>query len=1040
MAYRLGIDIGTNSLGWCLIEVDEKGQEKKITQAGVRIFTDGRGPQSNTTNKADRRQARQARRRRDRYLQRRNFLLDELEKHGLMPKVETERKKLVDLNPYQLRAEALEKELPPFHIGRALFHLNQRRGFKSNRLTDGGEDGLVKQSNEKLARQMRKVNAETLGAFLWSRIKDKKNPKTVRTRRFGMKKEDLYELYPARQMLEDEFKKIWSAQKEHNQELYHDKARDRFHHVIFTQRPLKPQIVGKCPLEAGEDRAPKALPSFQRFRIFQELNHLAWPNRQSGEHRLADMREMRDQIAEALEKQKTLSFSKISTMLKKSNLVDYEISFNLESKKRKQLEGNAVSYDLEKKIGSVWHDWSLEKQDEFVMLLLNHEKEDKDIMNALIHGWKLDEAEARACLEIRLPQGHGHLSAKAIRKILFILQEQGLVISDAIKEAYPNSNAAHQEELRNNLLYYGQVVQGHVVIDQQRKDEKKKQKGQSPSSEDKFGTIPNPTVHAALNQVRRVVNDLIRFYGKPDEIVIELARDLPLGAEKRSELESYQKKNQDNNERIDGELKRLGQHTSGDNRNKYKLWEELGENPHDRCCPYTGERIGLTDLFGAGVEVEHILPFKRTLDNSMANKTLCMRQANRDKGEHSPYEAFSGSPSGYVWEDIIVRADNLPKNKQRRFASDAMNKEQDFLARQLTDTSYIARLVKEYMQSICPKNKIWVVPGRLTALLRGYWGLNSLFKDHNLPESAANPKKNRDDHRHHAVDALVVAMTTRSMLQRVATAAGRGESLDGGRLFAKGSIDPWKGFRDEAREVIDKIIVSHRKRARKQGQLHNDTAYGLTDEPGRVVHRIPISALESEKKIEKIRDDHIRENLLKIVEGLSGKELKQAVEKHCREKNIRRVRIVEPINVIEIKDKSGRPYKGFMPDSNWAYEIFLNKKTGRWDGEIITTFSANQKGFAPKWRDNPDLEFVTRIMINDMFLIEHEGKDRFMRVQKLSRGKITLAEHQEANVAERKKSFDKSPNRLREARARKIDISPAGRVKISSLLGAESVR
>ena len=208
MATRLGLDVGTNSLGWCLLEVDEQFEPTSIIDTGVRIFSDGRNVKSHTSLKAERRTARQARRMRDRFLRRRNALMNALVKHGLMPDAADERKDLEGLNPYFIRRDAIEKKCPPHHIGRALFHLNQRRGFKSNRKTADNEAGVVKQSIARLETYLSETGKKTVGAYLADRSEE---GKTVRARRQKseeidpdkgeVKKVDIYELYPSRALI-----------------------------------------------------------------------------------------------------------------------------------------------------------------------------------------------------------------------------------------------------------------------------------------------------------------------------------------------------------------------------------------------------------------------------------------------------------------------------------------------------------------------------------------------------------------------------------------------------------------------------------------------------------------------------------------------------------------------------------------------------------------------------------------------------------------------------------------------------------------------
>lgn len=174
--YRLGLDLGSNSLGWWVVWLGrdrptDAGMPVGIGPGGVRIFDDGRDPQSGTSNASDRRLARGARVRRDRFVRRKRGLMQALIAHGLMPGDEAARKALEGVDPYRLRAEALDGKLPLSHIGRALFHLNQRRGFQSNRKADkvGDEKGAIKEATRKLADAMAEEDAATYGVWLWRR-------------------------------------------------------------------------------------------------------------------------------------------------------------------------------------------------------------------------------------------------------------------------------------------------------------------------------------------------------------------------------------------------------------------------------------------------------------------------------------------------------------------------------------------------------------------------------------------------------------------------------------------------------------------------------------------------------------------------------------------------------------------------------------------------------------------------------------------------------------------------------------------------------
>ncbi len=298
MAHRLGLDIGTNSLGWCLLRLDGDRRPTGIVDLGVRIFHDSRDPKSGTSLAADRRDARSMRRRRDRYLQRRRKLMNALVRHGLMPPAPEKRKALERLDPYELRARGLDESLTPFEFGRALFHLDQRRGFKSNRKSDIDEKevGKVRQAVTELQRRLAESGARTLGEFLYRRLR---KGKTARARPgIGF--------YPSRAMYEAEFDALWATQAPHHPELT-DAAREEIRETLFFQRPLKPVEPGNCELDPSDKRAPLALPLTQRFRMYQELNNLRLIMPDRTERRLTI--EERDRLFTKLGCQKTLSFN-----------------------------------------------------------------------------------------------------------------------------------------------------------------------------------------------------------------------------------------------------------------------------------------------------------------------------------------------------------------------------------------------------------------------------------------------------------------------------------------------------------------------------------------------------------------------------------------------------------------------------------------------------------------------------------------------------------------------------------------------------------
>ena len=859
MQYRLGIDLGTNSIGWAAVRLDDGGNPRGVLDMGVRIFPDGRESSQSldplgASLAVNRRIPRGQRRRRDRYLKRRSELLDALTACGLMPADTETRAEVAVLDPYPIRKRALEGLLSPYDLGRALFHLNQRRGFKSNRKAKPRDDDEEKESREDLTAlriALSEGEAPTLGAYLAQR---REKGESVRARP-GLG------LYPDRAMYEKEFDEIRKAQEPHHG-LRPDQW-DSLKNIIFFQRPLKPVEPGWCLLEDGERRAAKALPSSQEFRMLQEVSNLRMRVGTEPERHLNDAE--RERALKRLRSGKDIDLGKPTKDLG----LPPGAAFNLSRGGRKKLQGDQAAVRLAKPglFGDRWASLSLDERDAIAARLL--ETEDPEAVRAAAMGeWGLSEQQAVKVVDVRLPDGHVHLSTKAIRNILPHM-EDGKRYDEAVAEVYEHHSDFRNAEAHDRLPYYGVVLERDVVGADPNVSESDEPK--------RYGRFPNPTVHVGLNQLRRVVNRLIEVHGKPAEIVVELARDLKSTKEQR---ESYVREQRTNKTANDERVKTLEEarvKPTPDAMLRLRLWEEQGP-VHDRRCPYTGNPIGFRMALSGETEIDHILP-RRTLDDSAGNKVLCMRQANRDKGDRSPFEAFGGSPPGYDYDAILALAGKLPDNKKWRFLPDAMERFEDesgFLDRQLNETRYLSRTARAYLAHLYDEQtqgKIFVrvIPGRMTALLRRGWELEGMLRE-------GGSGKQRDDHRHHAVDAFVAANTTQGLLQQFQQAAASDQYGAEERL-AKRAPKPWAGFdRGEVKPFIDRMVVSHKpdhgtrdaKSGKTTGQLHKGTAYGLLEEPKPdgggigVVRRIKLEDVDKRKDLEAVRDPALRSALLEI--------------------------------------------------------------------------------------------------------------------------------------------------------------------------------
>ena len=1057
--YRLGLDLGTNSIGWAAIRLDDNGEPCGILNLGVRVFPDGRDAKSKESNAASRRVARGARRRRDRYQKRRADLLKTLVEYGLMPDDERQRKALAGRHdPYELRARALDDPLSPHELGRALFHLNQRRGFKSNRKAEqdsDGESGVIKQAAEALEDQMAATDASTLGQFLHQQRLEGK-PTRFRNQSRGATAK--YDFYPTREMLVDEFDQIRTEQKLHQSlsaEQW-DVLRDR----IFFQRPLRPVDPGWCQFEADEPRAARALPVAQEFRMLQEVNNLRIRVDIEPERELYP--DERARALERLRSGKDINLAKPTRDLK----LPSQTTFNLARGGRNIVKGDETAVRLMKEkgrkgqtlFGARWLKLPLDERNEIVRFLLDTE-DPETVRRKALAAWSLDKGQAKAVADIGMPPGYSNLSEKAIRKLLPHMQ-RGRVFSDAVLDAgYEHHSDFRSDQAHDYLPYYGAVLKRDAIGADPNKD---------PAIDGepvRYGRFPNPTVHIGLGQIRRVVNRLIEVYGKPEEIVVELARDLKANTEQRKRHQAQQREGRERNERFAEMLASAGADDTPHIRRKLRLWEEQGP-PQARVCPYSGERISCTMAMDSRTEIDHILPFSQTLNDSMANKVVCTVKANRDKRDRSPHEAFGHNPPGYDYDEILVRAAALPDNKRWRFEPDAMQEFEegrDFLDRQLNETRYLSRTARSYLACLYDekterRQRVRAIPGYMASVLRRGWGLEGMLR---VTPAGEIVRKQRDDHRHHAIDAFVVANTTQGLLQRFAHASRSRRREAAERLAAiADDVRPWEGFsREDLQPFLDRLVVSYKpdhgtrgQHGRTTGQLHNDTAYGLVELSktglSEVVVRKPLTALKRSdltpvpdgKPTKGVRDLALRAALLKLWDKVGGKAAEfaqraasEGVLLNGRRQLMRRVRLLDQQRVIPIRDTDDKPYKGYLPGGNEFANVWL-MPNGSWQTTMVPTFYANQpKSDLSMFRPHPEAKRLMRLHIDDLGALGEGTERRIVRVRKASGRLVWLDDHNEADVAARisKKEMKEnkySARQLQRLGFRKVGVDEIGRV------------
>ena len=891
--YRFAFDLGTNSIGFAVFEVDPTDKEKiqDFVTCGSRIFSDSRDDKTKASLAVARREARQQRRRSDRIVRRRRLLLSHLVEYGLFPSDKKEQEAMKVLDPYFLRDKLLQEKCTLFELGRAILHLNRRRGFKSSRKDDRAKGGKLAQGIKHLQEALQ---GRTLGQYYNDIKQGRSHLRSIKCRPSDTD-QDRYDFYIDRHMVEEEFRAIWDFQQNFYPSILTEERYEQLHRDIFYQRPLLPQEIGKCRFEKGESRAPTTLPTFELYRLYLELAHLRISTENYTQRSLTPAE--RDILIEECCTKKSISFTSLRKLLNLDSNFVFTHSSLKKDEKNDKLECCPTMSDIYKICkGSRYNELSLKDKDTLAYLIMDCsdrdilislltkeiqlsddielqediDEESQKVLNSFslfnkkyqknktslsirninaLPQFTYEEAQALSELQIK-DSSYAKLSLKAIRKILPYLQEPKDVIENGIYlnryndacllAGYVHSDTTTSKikrseidpitgeevestELHKRLPYYACVLPESVMGEW--KGEQSGSEWSQLNNRERYGFISNPTVHVALNQIRIVVNALIKEYGHPTSIVVELARDIAMGATEKGKYIRKQSENTLENRILKEIIKERG--GNPDSRNdiiKMRLFREAeraGISPV--CCIYSGKTISLGQLFSREIEVDHIINHADSNDDSIDNKILCFSKENQYKGNRTPYEAFHMDKE--KWESISNRAKDLPKRKRWRFQQDArqqFEEKHERHARDIGDTRYIARIATKYLQAIC--DDIFVVTGSHTNFLAKQWGFLDLLQEENYTPTAfttvmseikkegkqksqvrsesesyetvrgellqksiaqevynsANEKiekKNRLNHFHHAIDACLIGCMTAPMRQYFATVGKKAEEL-----------------------------------------------------------------------------------------------------------------------------------------------------------------------------------------------------------------------------------------------------------------------
>lgn len=843
-----GFDIGIASCGWAI--VDDVG---KITNMGVWLFDAPETDKERTPTNQLRRTARGLRRVLRRRHQRMRDIRVLFEKEKLidtrMPEAFAAREKE---DPWKLRAEGLERVLSPRELAVALAHIAKHRGFKSNSKRDKGANapkdtkgmlGALEETKGLLAKY------KTVGQMM---ARDEKFANRKRNR------DGDYSRSIERDALAHEVALLFDSQRRLKNDAASAEIEKAYTDIAFFQRGLadSEDRVGFCRFFPDEKRAAKRSHSFELFRHMSRLANLRL--RTGRTERTLTAEEIRDASAD-FGVQQGLTFKALRKTLKLADSERFEGVPTDEEGKRQVVSRNGDSasgtYALRKALGAAWATLLAKPETlDRIAFVLSFRESDESIRKGLeelaLPPLLLDAlVKAQAQGEFTDFTGAADLSARACRTLLPHLA-QGLDFTKACTAAGfrdPDGRAGSLADV---------VAAGE--IDQALSEFRKLAR----TTIDEMG---NPIARKALSESAKQFVALAREYGIPGKVHVELARDVGKSKEERDDIKSgIEKRNVEKDKMRERFAELLGRPPrNADDLMRFELWTE-----QKGFSLYSGDGIDVALLASGSneVQVDHILPWSRSGDDSFVNKTLCFAKENQDKKGRTPFEWFEAVKSAEQWDAFVKRIETTRPmkgfKKRNYLLKDASLLEGKFRSRNLGDTRYATRVFADLLRALYPKKNaersVYARPGALTDRLRRGWGVQGLKKDPTTGERIP-------DDRHHALDALIVAATSESMLQALTKAFKDAETLGSPRDF--GRLDPpWPGFLEQAMHAYENVFVARAERRRARGQGHAATIKGVktTDEGTTVYERKTVEKLTL-KDLERIPD---LERNVKLVEAL----------------------------------------------------------------------------------------------------------------------------------------------------------------------------
>lgn len=767
----IGLDIGIASVGWAVLLPD------RILALGVRAFDRAENEKGEPLNLA-RRMNRTARTRLERRVLRLKRLRRVLHTAGLAASSDpiafaTPSRSRFDPpnDPWHLRAEALDRKLTPNEWARVLYHLVKHRGFYAARRSEMTEPAETKSEKAKeklglLAGVTRTEQLLSTGGYRTLGELAAKNEAFAQAKR---NKAGAYTNSFSRKLLREEVEMLFEAQRSHGNPHASADLHAKVDELFWYQKPALSgeavlRMLGYCTFEKDEYRAAKYSWSAERFVWLTRLNNLRVIH--NGERRPLTEAE-RQAVIDLPYKLNEVKYKQLRTALVKAVGFPEEAGFAGLSYRQ-----DAKKDPEEASLGQCkgWHElrrafdragtgaWPRVSQDhallDAIATALSIYKTDDELKPKLA-GLGLAATEIEELIKIGFSD-FIQISLKALGKILPHM-EAGERYDEACTKAGYNHSKPVANSTRSKYL-------PPLFRDEVRQIGKRKKVIRVPI------LVRNPVVSRALNQARKVLNALIREYGSPIAVHVELSRDMSKSFEERRDI----RKGQDvYKERKDAAQKQfigdIGHEPRGQELMKYLLYRE-----QDAQCAYSQEALDLGRLLEIGyAEIDHILPYSRSYDDSQNNKVLVLARENRDKGDRTPFEYLDGASDSERWRrfEAWVRGHKgLRRAKRERLLRRVFDEREakEFAERNLNDTRYATRyfaaFVRDNLDFAEGAGEVPVLTpsGGFTSFLRARWGL----------------VKNREESDlHHALDACVVAAASPALIKRVSDYHRQRETL-----------------------------------------------------------------------------------------------------------------------------------------------------------------------------------------------------------------------------------------------------------------------